>query len=140
MQLVLDKPFCPAQSQIHEKGPAVPALRIAVQCWLGGVRRFMRPWSESTKQVLRHLAAARYFLPVTLKQTAGCDAEAQYETFLHHAEFELAMEYLEGLGELNRGFAEEPLFWTEMFAAAQLMGLTDDAVIFKTKLETHNAA
>jgi hypothetical protein len=34
-QLVLDKPFCPAQSQIHEKGPAVPALQDATQCWLG---------------------------------------------------------------------------------------------------------
>src|ERR1017187_3113694 len=31
-RLVLDKPSCPAQSQIHEKGPAVPALRDAVHC------------------------------------------------------------------------------------------------------------
>jgi hypothetical protein len=98
----------------------------------------MKPWSESTKQVLRHLAAARYFLPVTLKQPTGCDAEGQYETFLHHAEFELAMEYLEDLGELNRGFGEEPLFWAEMFAAAQLMGRAEDAVRFKTKSEAHN--
>jgi len=34
-QLVLDKSFCPAQSQIHEKVPVVQALRNAVQCCLG---------------------------------------------------------------------------------------------------------
>jgi hypothetical protein len=38
-QLVLDKPFCPAQSQIHEKGPAVPALRDAGRCWLENTMR-----------------------------------------------------------------------------------------------------
>jgi hypothetical protein len=42
-QLVLDKPFCPAQSQIHEKGPAVPALRDTGQCYwenMSVIRKF----------------------------------------------------------------------------------------------------
>lgn len=84
--------------------------------------------------MLRHLAAARYFLPVILKQPDGYDAEAQYEEFLHHSEFELAMEYLEDIGRLNREFAEEPLFWTEMAAAAHLMGRTEEAARFKSMM------
>src|SRR4051794_31477668 len=100
----------------------------------------MRPWPEEWKQVLRHLAAARYFLPETLKQPDGLDTEAQYEEFLHHTEFGLAMEYLEDLGQLNSGYAEEAMFWSEMSAAAQLMKRTDDAQRFKARAEAHNAA
>ena len=99
----------------------------------------MRPWPEETKQVLRHLAAARYFLPVTLKQPDGLDMEAQYQEWLHHSEYELAMEYLEDLGQLNRGFAEEPLFWSEIALAAQIMGRADDAARFRERAEAHNA-
>lgn len=108
-----------------------------------GVKRStlrMRPWPEEAKRVLRHLAAARYFLPVTLKQPEGIDAEAQYEEFLHHSEFGLAMEYLEDLGQLNAGYAEEGLFWSEMLAAAQLMGRNEDAKRFKARAEAHNGA
>jgi hypothetical protein len=92
------------------------------------------------KQVLRHLAAARYFLPVTLKQPEGFDNEAQYEEFLHHREFGLAMEYLDDLAQLNTAYAQEGLFWSEMFAAAQLMGRTEDADRFRARMEAHNAA
>lgn len=98
----------------------------------------MRLWPGELKQVLRHLAAARYFLPVVLKQPDGFDTEADYEQFLHHSEFVLAMEYLEDLARWNAGFAEEGLFWAEMISAAQLMGRTDDAQRFSVKLEQHN--
>ena len=106
---------------------------------LDGIAPLMKPWPEEMKQVLRHLAAARYFLPVTLKQPDGFDTEAQYEEFLHHTEFGLAMEYLEDLGQLNTGYAEEGLFWSEMLAAAQLMGSTKDAERYRARVEAHNA-
>ena len=45
-QLVLDKPFCPAQSQIHEKGQAGPTLRDAVHCLSEYLAHTMRLFSR----------------------------------------------------------------------------------------------
>jgi hypothetical protein len=94
----------------------------------------MRPWSEVQKQTLRHLAAARFFLPETLKRFDSYDAEGQYVEFLHHKEYGLAIEYLEDIGILNSGFAEEPMFWAELAAAAVLMGRTEDSERFHARL------
>src|SRR5262245_2894076 len=81
----------------------------------------MRAWPEGWKKTLRHLAAARYYLPVELDQANGPDVEAQYMEYLHHTEFGLALESIEDLGNANRGHAEEPLFWEELLLAAESM-------------------
>ena len=52
MQLVLDKPFCPAQCQIHEKGQAVSILRDAIHCLLGGIRRSSQHESSRLTKLL----------------------------------------------------------------------------------------
>ncbi|HEY2628523.1 MAG TPA: hypothetical protein VGI57_05315 [Usitatibacter sp.] len=80
-------------------------------------------WPESWKQSLRHLAAARFYLPVTLKG----DDEDMYLDYLHNREYKLALEELEAFGIENRGFAQEALFWRELELAAASMGLADEA-------------
>lgn len=85
----------------------------------------MRTPSETQKEILRHLSAARFYLPVKLNQPYEYAAESQYNEFLHHNEYELALECIEDLGYVNNGHAEEPLFWSELLAASQLMELTE---------------
>lgn len=96
----------------------------------------MRIPSETHKQILRHLAAARFYLPVVLRQPEDYDAESQYAEFMHHTEYELALEDLANLGHLNGGFAEEELFWSELLAAARLMGLSAHVSVCEEKLAT----
>ena len=96
----------------------------------------MRVPSETQKQILRHLAAARFYLPVVLRQPEDYNAESQYAEFLHHTEYELALQDLENLGNLNSGFAEEELFWSELLTAARLMGLSENVSACEERLAT----
>lgn len=90
----------------------------------------LRP--EAWKHSLRLLAAARYYLPVNL--TSPPDWEAQYVEYLHHSEFELALEKLEDIGGEHSGYAEEPQFWAELLQAAEHMELHEHAALYSAKL------
>lgn len=92
----------------------------------------MRPRSESQKHSLRLLAAARYYLPFHLNSPP--DWEAQYVEYLHHSEYQLALESLEGIGNSHSGYAEEQLFWQELLLAAEHMGLSEHATLYSAKL------
>ena len=83
--------------------------------------------SESARQSLRHLAAARFYLPMTLKGGEKSDIEEQYRDFLHNREYRLALGELEEFGLENPGFAEEAMFWKEMELAAASLGMLDKA-------------
>lgn len=95
----------------------------------------MRPWPEKLKQTLRHLAAARYHLPVELNQGNFPQTEQLYQEYLHHTEFGLALDQLEFLGEQHAGDAFQPLFWTELLLAAENMDLTEHATRYRKQLE-----
>ena len=87
----------------------------------------MRQWPEAWKQSLRYLAAARFYLPVVLKGGEKHAVDEMYLDYLHNREYELAFGELFEFGIENAGFAEEPLFWTELALAADQMGLADKA-------------
>ena len=87
----------------------------------------MSSWPETRKQTLRHLAAARFYLPMTLKGAEKYDLEEQYLDYLHNREYRLALQELEEFGIENAGFAEEKLFWAELEMAATQLGLTNTA-------------
>lgn len=95
----------------------------------------MRIPSDSKVQILRHLSAARFFLPVKLSQPDGYAAEPQYLEFLHHREYEMALECLEDLGSINNNHADEFLFWSELLSASKLMGLSEHITLCTNKLE-----
>ena len=88
----------------------------------------MREWPESRKQSLRHLAAARFYLPVTLKGGEKYAVDEMYLDYLHNREYRLAFDELFEFGLENAGFAEESLFWRELELAAETLGLADKAV------------
>ena len=94
----------------------------------------MRPWPEALKQSLRYLAAARYYLPLSLKQGDFPDTEQLYEEYLHQAEFGEASELLECLGELNSEDPDQFLFWSELLLAAEHMGMADHASRYRERL------
>jgi hypothetical protein len=84
-------------------------------------------WPESWKISLRHLAAARFYLPATLKGGDKYDVEEMYLDYLHNREYGLAFDELYEFGIENAGFAQEALFWRELELAAENMGLADRA-------------
>jgi len=88
---------------------------------------------------LRYLAAARFYLPVTLKRSQDFGADEQYLQYLHHREYGLALEELAELGLENAGFAEEGLFWRELELAADHMGLSEQAAEYRRRAEQHSA-
>ena len=90
----------------------------------------MREPGETMKQVLRHLAAARFYLPEQLKPTEF-GADEQYLRYLHHGEYGLALDEIAAIGEEHRGFAEERLFWRELELAAIAMDLCDKAAEYR---------
>jgi hypothetical protein len=100
----------------------------------------MRAWPEGWKISLRHLAAARFFLPVVLEQGEFPESEAQFNEYLHHREFGLALEILEFLGDSNRGYEEESLFWAELKLVAEHMGLMDHAARYDSKLNAASSS
>ena len=87
----------------------------------------MPHWTDRHNRTLRHLAAARFFLPEILVVGDFPDIERHYLEFLHHSELGLALEMLEEIGRLNTGFAEETLFWQELALAAESMDLNEQA-------------
>ena len=88
---------------------------------------------ESAKQSLRYLAAARFYLPVTLKGGEKFAIDEQYLDYLHNREYKLALQELVEFGIENAGFAEEPLFWRELELAAESLGLPDKATEFRRR-------
>ena len=88
---------------------------------------------ESSKQSLRYLAAARFYLPVTLKGGEKFAVDEQYLDYLHNREYGLALEELAEFGIENAGFAEEALFWRELELAAEHMGLPSKAAEYRRK-------
>jgi hypothetical protein len=87
----------------------------------------MPAWPEERKQALRYLAAARFYLPVTLKGGEKYAVDEQYLDYLHNREYALALGELAEFGLENAGFAEEALFWRELELAAAQLGLADKA-------------
>lgn len=85
----------------------------------------MRNWPQETKQALRLLAAARYFLPEYL----DCPAEQErlYHACLRQGECQAALEILEQIGGLHPDHGNEAHFWKELFYAAQQMNLPEHA-------------
>lgn len=93
----------------------------------------MSKWPESWKQSLRHLAAARFYLPVVLKGGEKYAVDERYLDYLHNREYELALGELAEFGIENAGFAEEALFWRELELAAESMGLADKAAEYRRR-------
>jgi hypothetical protein len=88
---------------------------------------------ETAKQTLRYLAAARFYLPVTLKGGEKFAVDEQYLDYLHNREYKLALGELFEFGIENAGFAEEALFWRELELAAEQMGLPDKAAEYRRR-------
>ena len=93
----------------------------------------MSKWPEEWKQSLRYLAAARFYLPVTLKGGEKFAIDEEYLDYLHNREYELALGELEAFGIENSGFAQEALFWRELELAADHMGLPDKAADYRRR-------
>lgn len=93
----------------------------------------MRRWPQDSKQSLRFLAAARYYLPPYLQ--APIEWEEQYRECLHQAEFQLALELLERIGDTHSGYVDEIQFWKELYFAAQHMALPEHALRYEAKLQ-----
>jgi hypothetical protein len=93
----------------------------------------VRSWPQESKQALRLLAAARYFLPEEL----DCPAELErtYQTRLRQGECQAALEILAQIGELHTGHDNESHFWKELYYAAQQMALPDHAVRYQEQLK-----
>lgn len=100
----------------------------------------MSEWREEWKQSLRYLAAARFYLPVTLKGGEKFAVDEEYLDYLHNREYELALGELEEFGIENAGFAEEALFWRELELAAQHMGLPEKAAEYRSRAERYTGA
>lgn len=91
--------------------------------------------NENQRQSLRHLAAARFYLPVTLKGGEKYEVDEMYLDYLHNREYKLAFGELYEFGIENAGFAEERFFWREMELAAGTLGLADKAAECKRRAE-----
>lgn len=69
-------------------------------------------------------------LPLPITEEPSIGSIERFEEYLSHNELELAMDELEGLGELN----SDPLdFWHELASAAENMGLRDRAAIYRRR-------
>jgi hypothetical protein len=77
-----------------------------------------------------HLRFAAQLLPDPLTQNDGGDSTKEigsldaYNEYLEHNELELALDQLEGLGELN---TVAPAYWKNLANAAETMGLHERA-------------
>lgn len=92
----------------------------------------MRSWPQESKQALRLLAAARYFLPKFLACPA--EMESQYQAHLHQGEFQAALDILEQIGEMHTEHDNEVHFWKELYYAAQQMALPEHAARYQEQL------
>lgn len=93
----------------------------------------MRNWPQETKQSLRLLAAARYFLPESLDCPA--DLEQRYHLHLRRGECQQALEILEEIGATHTGHDDEAHFWKELFYAAQHMTLPEHAARYQQHVD-----
>jgi len=91
-----------------------------------------RSMHNDLKQSLRYIAAARYYLPVTLATPSAWEAE--YQEYLHHSEFGLALEKLADIGSAHSGYSEETLFWEECLLAAEHMKMDAESARCRAKL------
>jgi hypothetical protein len=92
----------------------------------------MRNWPQETKQAMRLLAAARYFLPEYLDCPA--DLERKYYMHLRQGECLESLATLEEIGMLHTGHENEAHFWKELFYAAQQMALPEHAERYQQQL------
>ncbi|QAU35000.1 hypothetical protein [Janthinobacterium sp. 17J80-10] len=97
----------------------------------------MRNWPQESKQALRLLAAARYFLPEALDCPA--DLERGYHTALRLGECPAALDALEQIGYLHSGHETEAHFWKELYYAAQQMGLPEHALRYQEQIRIISA-
>lgn len=93
----------------------------------------MRNWPQETKQALRLLAAARYFLPEYLDCPG--DLEQRYHAHLHRGECQQALEILEEIGGAHSGHDNEAHFWKELFYAAQHLALPEHASRYQQQVD-----
>ena len=92
----------------------------------------MRNWPQESKQALRLLAAARYFLPEALDCPA--ELERSYHALLRQGECQAALDVLEQIGNLHTDHANEAHFWKELYYAAQQMGLPEHGARYQEQL------
>lgn len=74
---------------------------------------------ESWAVTLRHLAASRYYLAERFTGDLALSCEKDFNHFLHHSEFGLAMLEAEALGQCC---GAPPEFWRVLRLAAKSMG------------------
>lgn len=90
------------------------------------------------KVIRWHLEQARCMLPAPTRENFGelvdhdLASLAEYQENLDHNELELALDQLEGLGDLNDCPGG---FWRDLEKAADLMGLDKRAATFHRKFE-----
>jgi hypothetical protein len=87
---------------------------------------------KSWKITQNHLEAAYSLLPLLIKEELSVGSVERFHEWLAHNELELALDELEGLGQLNNCSSA---FWRELLAAAQNMNLQGHVVRYKSKLE-----
>jgi hypothetical protein len=87
---------------------------------------------ESWNITRQHLEAARSLLPSDLEEDAEFGILKRFDEWLYHNELELALDELEGLGELN---GCTTAYWKELLAAAENMKLQKQGVRYKAKLK-----
>ena len=80
----------------------------------------------------RHLKAAFNQLPLSIKEEPSVGSVKRFHDWLAHNELELALDELEGLGQLNSCASE---FWRELLAAARNMDLPEHVSRYETKLK-----
>lgn len=85
---------------------------------------------ESWARTLRHLAACRFYLREHLDQESEGIWKAAQD-YLHHNEFELALDEVEALGEKENA---PPDFWHELLLAAENMSLSAHVERYHAKL------
>jgi hypothetical protein len=90
------------------------------------------------KSTRRYLERARQLLPSPIRENDGAIPEydlatlAAYGELLDHNELELALDRLDGLGELNDCPGG---YWRNLFKAALLMGLNERAAALHRRFE-----
>ncbi len=89
----------------------------------------MTDFRNSWAQTRRHLRNAADLLPSPTKENEDGSVE-RFEDWMAHNELELALDELEGLGEVN---SCPPRFWRELLSAAQNMGLQMHATRYEAK-------
>lgn len=92
----------------------------------------MRNWPQESKQALRLLAAARYFLPESLDCPIAL--AHSYYAALHQGECQAALDAIEQIGCLHTDHENEGHFWKELYYAAQQMGLPEHAARYQEQL------